>query len=42
MEVEWRRKELELNFVEEKREDVEVVVEGEESHDISYDEIRHD
>ena len=42
MEVEWSRKELELNFVEEERVDVEVVVEGEESHEVSYDEVRHD
>ena len=41
-EVEWRRKELEWNFMEEERVDVEVVVEGEESHEVSYDGVRHD
>ena len=41
-EFEWRRKELELNFMEEERVDVEGVVEGEENHEVSYDEVRHD
>ena len=35
-EVEWKRKELELNFVEEERVDVEGVAEGEENHEVSY------
>ena len=42
MEVEWRRKELEQNFVEEDKVDVEVVVDVEESHEVSYDGERHD
>jgi len=41
-EVEWRRKELEWNFMEEERVDVEVVVEGEKNHEVSYDKVRHD
>ena len=31
-----------MNSVEEEREDVEIMVEGEESHEVSYDEVRHD
>ena len=42
MEVEWSRKELELSFVEEERVDVKVVVEREESHEVSYDGVQHD
>ena len=44
MEVEWRRKELEKNFVEEERVDVEVmvVVEVEESHEVSYNGEQHE
>ena len=35
------RKESELNLVEEERVDVDVVVEGEKSHEVSYDELRY-
>ena len=42
MKVEWRRKELDLNFMEKERVDVEVVVEGEENHEVSYDRVRYD
>ena len=37
-EAEQRKKELELNFVEER----EVVVEVEENREVSYDEVQHD
>ena len=33
---------INLNFMEEERVDVEVVVKGEQSHEVSYDEVRHD
>ena len=42
MKVEWRRKKLEQNFVEEERVDVEVVVEVEESHEVLCDGEQHD